>query len=129
MTFGLGNPTELVPLKTNPFLKVDMEEAHIRSLKLLNSITISQDYVKRKNEYKHKRKDANHWTAVYIFDVAKEKKGKTSRLESSNDYFKSVFPEELYWSAKAKQTWKNFTIQSLQGSNISLLVLRMVQVS
>ncbi len=102
MTFGFGNPTELVPLRTNPFLSVDKEKAYTSTLRLLDSITTSLDYVERKDKIPHKTEDKNHWTAIYIFDVALEKKGKSERLNAVCDFFKSVYPEELFWSAKSK---------------------------
>ncbi|MCG3254639.1 MAG: hypothetical protein KAU62_01050 [Candidatus Heimdallarchaeota archaeon] len=102
MTWGLGSPRKLISSDENPFLSVDKEKAYKRTLRLLDSITISQDYVERKDKTQHKTEDANHWTAIYIFDVALEKKGKSARLKAVCDYFKSVYPEELFWSGKSK---------------------------
>ena len=102
LTWGLGSPRKLISSDENPFLSVDKEKAYKRTLKLLDSITISQDYVERKDKIQHKTEDRNHWTAVYIFDVALEKRGKSARLEAVCDYFKSIYPEELFWSGKSK---------------------------
>ena len=102
LTWGLGSPRRLISPYKNPFLNVDKEKAFKKSLKLLNSIVISPDYVDRKNATVHKTKDKNHWTAVYIFDIALEKKGKSERLNSVCDYFKSNYPGELFWSGKSK---------------------------
>ena len=102
MTWGLGSPRKLISLSKNPFLSVDKESAYKRTLRLLNSITISQDYVERKNRTEYETEDINHWTVIYIFDVALEKKGKSARLKAVCDFFRSVYPEELFWSARSK---------------------------
>lgn len=102
MTWGFGSPRKHVVFHSNPFLNVDKEEAEKKTLKLLDSITTSQEYVTRKNQQKHNRTDANHWTAIYIFDVALEKKGKSSRLDAVCEYFESIYPKELFYAAKSK---------------------------
>lgn len=102
MTWGLGSPRKLIPSDENPFLRIDKEKAYKRTLGLLNSITVSHVYAERKNKTQHQTKDNNHWTAIYIFDVALEKKGKSARLKSVCDYFKSVYPKESFWSGKSK---------------------------
>ena len=102
MGWGDFNPPKTIPIPSNPFLSVNKEKAYKRTLRLLDSITISQDYVERKDKSQHKTEDINHWTAIYIFDVALEKKGKSARLKAVCDYFKSVYPEDLFWSGKSK---------------------------
>jgi len=102
LTLGLGSPRKMVSKTGNPFLSVAKEKAYKNSIRLLDSITISQDYVERKDKTVHKTEDVNHWTAIYIFDIALEKKGKSARLKAVCDYFRSVYPEELFWSGKSK---------------------------
>ncbi|MCE7747110.1 MAG: hypothetical protein GPJ51_01845, partial [Candidatus Heimdallarchaeota archaeon] len=103
MTWGLGSPRRLVEFDSNTFLSsIDKERTYKRTLRLLDSITISQDYVERKDKILHKTEDKNHWTAIYIFDVALEKKGKSERMKAVCDFFKSVYPEELFWSGGSK---------------------------
>ena len=95
-------PRKLILAEENPFLSVSKDRAYRRTLRLLDSITVSQDYVERKDKFQHKTEDKNHWTAIYIFDVALEKRGKSERLSAVCDFFKSVYPEESFWSGKSK---------------------------
>ncbi len=102
MTWGFGSPREHIVINENRFLKVSKEEAEKQTLKLLDSISPSITYIKRKTEQKHKKKDANHWRVKYIFDVAHEAKGKSGRLDAVSDFFESIYPKDLFYTAKSK---------------------------